>query len=236
MKNNSRNKLLIRMIDCLKSMGRTIFVISSRVEHLKILKNGVDQLIKNANEQHIYNTYYYIGPTKKGEKKMAEKDGNIIFATIQLASEALDISRLDTIILALPIKQDKILIQSIGRILRNDKLESLTQIPLVIDLSDILSIYQKWSDKRDQVYYNKNWYVEKYYWEDLDYLYRSSDKDKNKNPMNIMFDNILDEDFIENNLILKNDNKNNIQTQTQTNNDTYKFGFKKKNSNQLTNS
>ena len=63
---------------------------------------------------------------------------------MQLAEEGLDISHLDTIIFALPvsiqkeknkIKSDKTLIQSIGRILRNDKLEDLTQIPLVIDIS-----------------------------------------------------------------------------------------------------
>ena len=109
---------------------------------------------------------------------MAEKDGNIIFATIQLASEALDIPRLDTIVLALPIKQDKTLIQSVGRILRNDKLESLTQIPVVVDISDILSIYQKWSEKRNIVYARKNWFVQNYYWEDESYLYRGKE-DKN---------------------------------------------------------
>jgi len=202
MNNKTRNRLMIKAIDCLRSMGRTIFVISSRVEHLQILKNGVDLLIAEAKEQHIYNTYYYIGPTKKGEKKMAEKDGNIIFATIQLASEALDIPRLDTIVLALPIKQDKTLIQSIGRILRNDKLESLTQIPVVVDISDILSIYQKWSEKRNSVYTRKNWFVQNYYWEDESYLYRGKE-DKNLKPMNIIFDDIEDEDFIEKNLIIK---------------------------------
>jgi superfamily II DNA or RNA helicase len=202
MNNKTRNKLMIKSIDCLRSMGRTIFVISSRVEHLQILKNGVDLLIAQAGEQHIYNTYYYIGPTKKGQKKMAEKDGNIIFATIQLASEALDIPRLDTIVLALPIKQDKTLIQSIGRILRNDKLESLTQIPVVVDLSDILSIYQKWSEKRNSVYAMKNWFVQNYYWEDETYLYRGKEN-KDLKPLNIIFDDIGDEDFIEKNLIIK---------------------------------
>ena len=206
MNNDSRNNLMINMINNLKSIGRTIFVISLRVEHLQTLKNGVDALIKEAGEQHIYNTYYYIGPTKKGEKKMAEKDGNIIFATIQLASEALDIPRLDTIILTVPIKaesgtKEKTLVQSIGRILRNDKLQSLTQIPLVVDISDVLSIYKGWSEKREIVYGTKNWFVQHYHWQDDAYLYRKKD-DKNKKPMNVIFDDILDEDFIENNLIL----------------------------------
>lgn len=208
MKNQARNKLMINCINCLKSMGRKVFVLSSRVEHLQILKNGVDLLIRQANEQHIYNTYYYMGKSKKGERKMAEKDGDIIFATIQLAEEGLDISRLDTILIALPVKKEKTLIQSIGRILRNDKLENLTQIPTVIDISDILSIYRKWSDQRDIVYDKKNWFVQYYYWEDETYLYKGNEN-KNIKPMNLMFDNLEDEDFIEKNLIITEDNKDN---------------------------
>ena len=121
---------------------------------------------------------------------MAEKDGDIIFATLQLAEEGLDISRLDTIIIALPVKKEKTLVQSIGRILRNDKLECLTQIPLVIDITDVLSIYSKWGAKRENVYDKKNWYIQNYFWEDLDYIYKSS-QPKNINPMNIMFNDIM---------------------------------------------
>jgi hypothetical protein len=38
---------------------------------------------------------------------MAEKDGDIIFATIQLAEECLDIEHLDTILFALPVNIQK---------------------------------------------------------------------------------------------------------------------------------
>ena len=199
---DSRNRLIINIINCLKGLSRKIFVISPRVEHLELLKNAVDKEIEELGESHIYNTYYYMGRSKKGERKMAEKNGDIIFATLQLAEEGLDISRLDSIIITLPIKKEKTLIQSIGRILRNDTLDVLTQIPLVVDICDILSIYSKWSEKRDMVYSNKGWYLENYYWNDYEFKYNIND-DKNKNPMNIMFDNILDEDFIENELIIK---------------------------------
>lgn len=198
----SRNKLLINIINCLKGLSRKIFVISPRVEHLELLKNAVDKKIEELGESHIYNTYYYMGRSKKGERKMAEKDGDIIFATLQLAEEGLDISRLDSIVITLPIKKEKTLIQSIGRILRNDTLDVLTQIPLVVDICDILSIYSKWSEKRDIVYSNKKWYLQNYHWNDNNFSYKAID-DKNKNPMNIMFDDILDENFIENQLIIK---------------------------------
>ncbi len=197
---NSRNKLMIDIINTLKNHGRKIFVLSSRVDHLTTLKDGIDKIISDNGEGHIYNTYYYMGKSKKGERKMAEKDGDIIFATIQLAEEGLDISRLDSIIIALPIKKEKTLIQSIGRILRNDKLDNLTSVPLVIDISDILSIYSKWSKKRDAVYEKKDWYVQDYYWNDLNYVYNTG-QSKDKTPMQIMFNDIIDEDFIEKNLI-----------------------------------
>ena len=217
----TRNQLIVSMINTLKGMGRKILVLSYRVEHLEFLKQMVDEKIKADGETHIYNSYFYMGKTKRGEKKLAEKDGHIIFATMQLAEEGLDISHLDTVIFALPvsiqkdkkkkgkIKSSKALIQSIGRILRNDKLEDLTQIPLVIDLSDMFSIYSSWSDKRNEVYGKKNWYIQNYYWEDLELL-NSSNININKNKpngekkkyMNLMFDDITDEDFIEKNLMI----------------------------------
>jgi hypothetical protein len=222
--NSFRNKLIINMINNLKSRGRTIFIISEQIKHLEILKNGVDTLIKEANEEHIYNTYYYIGDTKPGQKKMAETDGHIIFATIQLASEALDIPRLDTIILTNPIKvkinkndssdsenkpddihkKKKRITQTIGRILRTETLNSLTDIPVVIDICDIMSIYKGWGEKREEFYNNNNWFVQYFSWHDDTYLYRGKD-DKNENPLNIMFNDIEDEDFIKNNLIIDKD-------------------------------
>lgn len=210
----SRNDLIIKLIDTLKNLGRKILILSYRVEHLELIKSAIDEKIKSDGETHIYNSYFYMGKTKKGERRMAEKDGDIIFATMQLAEEGLDIPHLDTILFALPvpikkeketkIKYDKTLIQSVGRILRNDKLEVLTQIPLVIDIVDILSIYQTWSKKRDEVYGKKNWYQQLYYWTDDRYIYQHNE-DKTKDPMDILFEDVQNEEFIENNLILKED-------------------------------
>ena len=234
---NSRTNLIIKLIDSLRSLGRKILILSSRIDHLTKIKNGVDKLIKEADEEHIYNTYYYMGSTKKGERKMAEKDGDIIFATLQLAEEGLDIDRLDTILLALPIKQQKTVTQSIGRILRKDKLDDLTSIPLVIDISDLLSIYQKWSTKRNEIYGINNWFIQNFYFEDENYIYKDTD-DKNKNFLNILFNDIDDEKFIEENLIIKENNliiKENINSTTNLsiqNNDQvingYGFGRNKK--------
>ncbi len=207
MNNFERNILITKIIDRLKSVGRKIFVFSSRVEHLEMLKKLTDEIISKNKEEHIYKTFYYIGNTKENERKLAEKNADIIFATLQLAEEGLDITRLDTVIYALPYnKQEKTLVQSIGRILRNESVENYLQLPLVIDICDVLSIYHKWGNFREKIYIKKKWYLQEYYWNDNDFVFNDDNKDKL--PMNIMFDDIEDEDFIENNLILKDDEIN----------------------------
>ena len=214
----SRNQLIVNIIDVLKGAGRKILILSYRVEHLEMLKKMVDSKIKADGEAHIYNSYYYMGKTKRTEKRMAESDGDIIFATMQLAEEGLDIPHLDTVLFALPVniqktRQDKnkkiskTLIQSIGRALRKEKLDVLTQIPLVIDISDMLSLYSGWSNKRNDVFNEKNWYIQNYYWEDLEFTYQPN-QDKKIKPLNIMFDDISDEDFIEKNLIISDEENN----------------------------
>jgi superfamily II DNA or RNA helicase len=214
----SRTRLIIKMIDMLKCIGggRKILILSSRVEHLQTIKKGVDKYIKNANEEHIYNTYFYMGSTKKGERKLAEKDGDIIFATMQLAEEGLDIDKLNTIILTNPIKMEKSINQSIGRILRKDKLDDMQSIPLVIDICDVLSIYQKWANKRESIYEKNEWFIQDFHFSD-EYV-ESSDNEssdmtgqctstqpisKTTQFISKMFIDLEDDKFIEDNLIKK---------------------------------
>ena len=211
----SRTRLIIKMIDMLKCIGggRKILILSSRVEHLQTIKKGVDKYIKNANEEHIYNTYFYMGSTKKGERKLAEKDGDIIFATMQLAEEGLDIDKLNTIILTNPIKMEKSINQSIGRILRKDKLDDMQSIPLVIDICDVLSIYQRWANKRESIYEKNEWFIQDFHYSD-EYVESSENdssepalgtKSKTTEFISKMFIDLEDDKFIEDNLIKSND-------------------------------
>jgi len=200
---NTRNNLIIDIINILKSKGRKIFIFSERVEHLKELKETVDEYIKTNDEMHIYSTAFYMGSTKKSERKHAEINGDIIFATLKLAEEGLDISRLDSIIFTMPLKQDKTLTQCIGRILRIDKYEDLINIPLIVDISDELSCFKIWDKARTCVYERENYFIQNYYW--TDNLLNHPDIE-NKKAMNIIFDDIDDSEFIEKNLI-KNENE-----------------------------
>ena len=196
----TRNNLIIDVINILKLKGRKIFIFSERVEHLISLKEQIDEYIKVNEEQHIYTTAFYMGSTKKSERKHAELNGDIIFATLKLAEEGLDISRLDTIIFTMPIKQDKTLTQCIGRILRIDKFEDLMNIPLIVDISDELSCFKIWDKARNYVYDREDYFVQNYYWKDNKLNHPDT---IHKNSMNIIFDDIDNEEFIEKNLIKK---------------------------------
>jgi predicted helicase len=65
-----------------------------------------------------------------------------------MASEGMDIPKLDTIILSTP-KSD--IIQSVGRILRK-KPEDRIYIPLIIDINDNFSMFINQSKKRLKYY------------------------------------------------------------------------------------
>jgi superfamily II DNA or RNA helicase len=80
---------------------------------------------------------------------------DIILGTFSMASEGMDIPKLNTIVLASP-KSD--VIQSVGRILR-EKASSRLFHPLVIDLKDChpnLGFFEKQCEKRITYYKQQN--------------------------------------------------------------------------------
>lgn len=206
-----RNNMLVKIIDYLKGLGRRILILSKRIDHLTTLKKIVDKKIQDDNESHIYNSYFYTGPTKKCEKTLAEQNGHIIFATNALAEEGIDIPHLDTIIFASPISIQKDLsngqaikksvLQSVGRIMRNDNID--TNIPLVVDICDQLSIYKNWNNKRARVYQEKKWFNQSYYWKNDDLLSIGIYNYDKNNQMKTIFNDTLDDGFIERNIIIK---------------------------------
>lgn len=164
----SRNNHLINIINGLRKIpGRKILVLSERVKHLEILKNGIDDLLqKDINDgiilQDECKTYYYIGDSKEYERKEAEEKGDILFGTTHIAQEALDIPRLNTIVLATSKKN---ITQAIGRIMRKI-LETGDLKPLIIDFFDTISIFKNQGNQRQKIYNMGEYDVETYYLHD----------------------------------------------------------------------
>ena len=105
-------------------------------------------LYKGIEFRKIGSVGYYIGGMKEKDLKISESK-KIIIATYAMASEALDIKTLTTLILATP-KTD--ITQAVGRILRVKHAR-----PLVIDIVDSHDIFKRQWNKR-RIFYQKNKY------------------------------------------------------------------------------
>ena len=131
-----------------KEKNRNTLLLSDRREHLKELKNRIDQ-------KNIGKTGYYVGGMKDNELKYTEDNCDIILATFSMAAEGLDLPKLDSVILCSPKSSIE---QSVGRILRK-KMEDRVYIPLIIDIIDNFSMFINQSKKRIKYYKKCNYNI-----------------------------------------------------------------------------
>lgn len=132
-----RNNFIINLIKKIINKDRNILILSERRNHLIELKN----LIKNELD---IDSGLYIGGMKSQDLDLScEKQ--IILATYQMASEGFDCKKLNTLIM-ITSKGD--IVQSVGRILR--KKHDIQ--PVIIDISDMFSIFKNQSYKRLKYY------------------------------------------------------------------------------------
>jgi superfamily II DNA or RNA helicase len=127
--------------------GRKILILSDRRGYLDDTKKYLNENLKKSCSG------LYVGGMKPNElRDSQEKD--IILGTFSMASEGMDIPKLNTIVLASP-KSD--VVQSVGRILR-EKADVRKFHPLVIDIKDThpnMILFSKQCDKR-VTYYKKS--------------------------------------------------------------------------------
>ena len=161
-----RTTLIInKAIDLFNEGDRNILILSDRRGHL-------DYISKKLEEKKI-TCGFYVGGVKPELLRIAQ-DKDIILGTFSMASEGMDIPKLNTIILASP-KSD--IVQSIGRILRQKK-ENRIKHPYIIDIKDDISIFNNQYKKRLS-HYSKNKYDIT-----IHNLDGTTEKHKNKNKKN----------------------------------------------------
>lgn len=139
-----RNELIINLINSLE--GSTI-ILSDRVDQLKLLHN------------FIPNSVQIDGTTKKKDRQQALQDitsgkTKVLLASYKLAKEGLDCPILENVVLATPIKDQAIVIQSIGRTQRPYPGKTKAK---VYDLVDDVSMLTRFLQKRRSVYRKKGW-------------------------------------------------------------------------------
>jgi superfamily II DNA or RNA helicase len=156
-----RNKYIANLINkAVMDEDRNILVLSDRKSQLKDIATLLDISIPYG---------FYMGKMSPVELAHSEKQ-KVILATYSFASEGFDVKSLDTLVFATP-KTD--IEQSVGRILRQ-KEEQRTKTPLIIDIVDLFSVFERQSKKRLTLYKKWHYVVQK------DGANASSDDDTDK--------------------------------------------------------
>lgn len=138
-----RNKQIVNDIEVSAYTDHSIILLSDRVVHLQSLYNMLyDDLKEDAVILH--------GKVKKADRELAldqmrNKEKHILLATYQLAKEGLDVPCLDRLLLATPVKDYAIVVQSVGRIARVCEGKGT---PVVYDYVDDIGFLQGMWKKR----------------------------------------------------------------------------------------
>ena len=122
--------------------ARRILVLSERIGHLEEIERRL--------EGSGLSIAYYIGGMKEEVREAGARDARVLLASYAMASEAMNIKSLNSVILASPRKHVE---QSTGRILRTRVSERVVQ-PMIIDIVDKHMMYKgQW--KKRQAYYKQ---------------------------------------------------------------------------------
>ena len=138
-----RNIQICDDIEELANKGHSIILLSDRVEHLNVI-------YENLQPEYQRDTVILHGKVKKSDREQAledmrNKEKHILLATYQLAKEGLDVPCLDRLLLATPVKDYAIVVQSVGRIARVCEGKGT---PVVYDYVDDIGFLQGMWKKR----------------------------------------------------------------------------------------
>lgn len=140
------NFICKKVFECLDE-ERQILILSDRREMLRDIE-------KIMIEKQIEVGYYVGGMKREKLDESATKD--VILATFAMAQEGLDISTIDTIVLSTPKTEIE---QAVGRIRPKHNVEA-KNMPLVIDIVDKFSIFERQAQRRYAFYKKKLYFIE----------------------------------------------------------------------------
>ena len=143
---DTRTEYTVNLIEELtKNKARNILVLSDRREHLKTMH-------KLCEEKDI-SVGLYLGRMKKKELEESETK-QVLLATYMLVSEAFDLDKLNTLIMASPKKTIE---QAVGRILRKKHTEVR---PLIIDIVDQFACFKSQGYSRKKFFKKHDWEID----------------------------------------------------------------------------
>jgi len=144
---SKRTRFLLSFLPRLINEGRNILLLSCRREHIFQMESWI-------NEMAIpeCNVGLYLGGMKQEDLDISATR-RVVIATYNMAEEAFDCKALNTLIYATPHNNIE---QAVGRILREEK-KKRQVIPLIIDLQDTFSSFNKWNHIREKYYKAKGY-------------------------------------------------------------------------------
>jgi superfamily II DNA or RNA helicase len=143
-----------KILELIGEETRRILVLGERIKQLE----RIEEILLANNP--LINIGYYIGGMKEEKRETAGREAKVLLASYAMASEAMNIKTLNTVILASPRKKVE---QSVGRILR-ERPQDRKVPPLILDIVDSHGMYQGQWRKR-KVFYKACGYkiqIEKY--------------------------------------------------------------------------
>lgn len=176
-RNVYRNKIIANKIVQAVQANRKVMILSKFIDHLQKLE-GLTKAAMHVKSSQQGNeslknkkTGFYVGALYTGETRINKKgqevkvkatqtkedlknaaEADVMFATYKKAEDALDVPKLDTLFMVLPISDAE---QSIGRILR---LCDGKKKPLVVDVcDDNVSFCRALKRSRTALYEKKKW-------------------------------------------------------------------------------
>ena len=139
-----RTELIVELTKKHQEEGRYVLILSDRRGHLNLMYKMLEGFSRG----------FYVGGMKPDELRESQEQ-DILLATFSMASEGMDIPKLNTVILASP-KSD--VEQSVGRIFRQ-KADVRKFHPLIIDMQDTFSMFKNQSLKRITLYKKLNFTI-----------------------------------------------------------------------------
>lgn len=142
-----RTRFLLSFLPRLIGEGRNVLLLSCRREHIFQMETWI-----NAMEIPDCNVGLYLGGMKQSDLDISATK-RIVIATYNMAEEAFDCKALNTLIYATPHNNIE---QAVGRVLREEKRKRRV-VPLIIDLQDTFSSFDKWNRIREKYYKSKGY-------------------------------------------------------------------------------
>jgi len=142
---NRRTEFILRVVQdmMIENPLQQIMILAHNKSILKYLHDAIEH-------RGIASVGYYVGGMKEAALKQTETK-KIVIATYSMASEALDIKTLTTLIMCTPRSDIQ---QSIGRILREKHSE-----PVVVDIIDSHELFKNQWKKRRAFYKKENYKI-----------------------------------------------------------------------------